>query len=443
MLQSHGIQYSFNEMIAIQTHDGLYDPANEKYLKGYMVEQKPRTSLVFVLHQADMMVARVEFEREWLPKLKGDVPKEDNFKVKSTNMHIAHLDDIILTENVDKVIDILNKIADKKLNTTIKFDGTPAIMFGVNPETNKFAVGTKRFTKTPAHSVEEINEIYDYSPELKTMLTDLFNAFSPHIKKGLYMGDLMWRPGQLKINKDVIEFKPNTLRYCAPLNSELGKKIKGTKYGLVIHTKLSGTILKRLSKSNDIDMNVFKNVKNVWVGDANISSYKNDQQQKDITNLKKEIAELKKYDETISELKLPLTKLSHIFMKLNFDNYSIQKKYDMMYDYFIDSYNSEKGKEKIKTIFSENKEKIIRFLQLNDKIIIIKHKIIDLLNESHLLSTTALINGKYESNSGEGFVALHEGDFIKLVNRTEFSKINKEQHKDQTISQAVADKIKI
>jgi len=70
MLQSHGIQYSFNEMIAIQTHDGLYDKANEKYLMGYMVEQKPRTSLPFILHQADLMAARIEFEREWLPKLK-------------------------------------------------------------------------------------------------------------------------------------------------------------------------------------------------------------------------------------------------------------------------------------------------------------------------------------------------------------------------------------
>ena len=72
MLQSHGIQYTFNEMIAIQTHDGLYDKANEKYLMGYMVEQKPRTSLPFILHQADLMAARIEFEREWLPKLKGD-----------------------------------------------------------------------------------------------------------------------------------------------------------------------------------------------------------------------------------------------------------------------------------------------------------------------------------------------------------------------------------
>ena len=68
LLQEHGIKYSFNEMIAIQTHDGLYDSANEKYLKGFMPEQKTRTSLPFILHQADMMAARIEFEIEWLPK---------------------------------------------------------------------------------------------------------------------------------------------------------------------------------------------------------------------------------------------------------------------------------------------------------------------------------------------------------------------------------------
>ena len=63
MLQSHGIQYTFNEMLAIQTHDGLYDEANKKYLMTYMPEQKPRTCLPFVLHFADMMAARIEFER--------------------------------------------------------------------------------------------------------------------------------------------------------------------------------------------------------------------------------------------------------------------------------------------------------------------------------------------------------------------------------------------
>jgi hypothetical protein len=37
-----------------------------------MPETKPRTSLPFILHQADMMAARIEFEIEWLPKFFKD-----------------------------------------------------------------------------------------------------------------------------------------------------------------------------------------------------------------------------------------------------------------------------------------------------------------------------------------------------------------------------------
>ena len=84
LLQSHGVQYTFNEMLAIQTHDGLYDEGNKKYLHAFMPEQKPRTSLPFILHQADLMAARIEFEREWLPKFKNSVPpQEENFTLKT------------------------------------------------------------------------------------------------------------------------------------------------------------------------------------------------------------------------------------------------------------------------------------------------------------------------------------------------------------------------
>ena len=85
LLQQHDISYTFNEMIAIQTHDGLYDAANEKYLKAFMPEQKPRTSLPYILHQADMMAARIEFEIEWLPKFSQDSvePQKKNYTLKS------------------------------------------------------------------------------------------------------------------------------------------------------------------------------------------------------------------------------------------------------------------------------------------------------------------------------------------------------------------------
>ena len=86
MLQSHGITYTFNEMLAIQTHDGLYDDANKKYLMTYIPEQKPRTSLPFILHQADMMAARIEFEVEWLPKFKNSLDtSKKNFTLGDNN----------------------------------------------------------------------------------------------------------------------------------------------------------------------------------------------------------------------------------------------------------------------------------------------------------------------------------------------------------------------
>ena len=90
LLMSHGIQYSFNEMIAIQTHDGLYDEGNKKYLMTYMPEQKPRTALPLILHQADMMAARIEFEKEWLPKFKQDkkieIKTPNKFSVKTPKL---------------------------------------------------------------------------------------------------------------------------------------------------------------------------------------------------------------------------------------------------------------------------------------------------------------------------------------------------------------------
>jgi len=114
LLQSHGIQYTFNEMLAIQTHDGLYDDANKKYLFSYMPEQKPRTSLPFILHQADLMAARVEFEREWLPKLKGNVDTSkknftlgDNVKGKTTTSSKSKALGSIKSEGLKNMLDNL------------------------------------------------------------------------------------------------------------------------------------------------------------------------------------------------------------------------------------------------------------------------------------------------------------------------------------------------
>lgn len=86
LLQTYGIEYSKNEYLSIKLHDGIYDEANKPYLMGWLPEQKPRTSLVYIIHQADFLAARVEFEREWFPKFKkngGNQKKVDTLEQKS------------------------------------------------------------------------------------------------------------------------------------------------------------------------------------------------------------------------------------------------------------------------------------------------------------------------------------------------------------------------
>ena len=110
LLQSHGVQYTFNEMLAIQTHDGLYDEGNKKYLFAFMPEQKPRTSLPFILHQADLMSARIEFEREWLPKLNGEnsvEPQKKNYTLKSKTSSKSKALNTIASPGLKNMLDSL------------------------------------------------------------------------------------------------------------------------------------------------------------------------------------------------------------------------------------------------------------------------------------------------------------------------------------------------
>jgi hypothetical protein len=86
LLMSHGITFSKNEMLAIKLHDGLYDDANKPYLTSYLPETKPRTALVYIVHQADLMASRIEFEQVWMPKFKGEVTHSNspNFTIEKT-----------------------------------------------------------------------------------------------------------------------------------------------------------------------------------------------------------------------------------------------------------------------------------------------------------------------------------------------------------------------
>jgi hypothetical protein len=81
LLQREGIAITHNEYLGIKLHDGLYEEANKAYLVSFQPESRLRTALPIILHQADMLASRVEWERVWLPKLSAPAvkPKQKSF----------------------------------------------------------------------------------------------------------------------------------------------------------------------------------------------------------------------------------------------------------------------------------------------------------------------------------------------------------------------------
>lgn len=60
LLQGRGIKLNEKEYLAIKLHDGLYEDANKAYLISYSEDYALKTSLPYILHQADLMAAKVE-----------------------------------------------------------------------------------------------------------------------------------------------------------------------------------------------------------------------------------------------------------------------------------------------------------------------------------------------------------------------------------------------
>jgi len=97
ILQQAGIELTFNEWVTIKTHDGLYDDGNKAYLISSQNESKLRSSLPLILHQADILAARVEWEKEWIDKVGLPTKKEvkastpTQFKQKAESAKLANV----------------------------------------------------------------------------------------------------------------------------------------------------------------------------------------------------------------------------------------------------------------------------------------------------------------------------------------------------------------
>ena len=140
-------------------------------------------------------------------------------------------------------VDSMYYVIENPETLTIKWDGFPALIFGYNDK-GQFTVSDKyMFDKGPEYfgTSPKFWQQYDASrgksrPDLYAKLNSIWNGLKAAVgnSKGFFWGDLMWAD-KLANQQGKFVFKPNTVQYAIPVNSELGKTIAGTNGGVAVH----------------------------------------------------------------------------------------------------------------------------------------------------------------------------------------------------------------
>ena len=185
------------------------------------------------------------------------------FLTQDKNTHLEHLEDDIINSGAvggDNAINFLKSVRNmlagttgSKTNITVKWDGAPAIICGINPENGKFFVGTKSvFNKSPKinYTVADIRKNHGgvVAQKLEVCLANLKRLNI----KGILQGDLLFTDDKKVISIDgekMLSFTPNTITYAVPQNSGIGKRIANAKMGIVFHTQYNGKKMDSLSAS--------------------------------------------------------------------------------------------------------------------------------------------------------------------------------------------------
>jgi hypothetical protein len=158
------------------------------------------------------------------------------------------------------------------IDMTVKWDGAPAIFAGIDPEDGKFFVAKKSvFNVNPKlyKSVAEIDA--DLSGQLNAKFKVALAEFSKLGITGVLQGDLMFTDDVETTDiegKKYYTFQPNTIVYAVDVNSDLGKKIKNAKVGVVWHTTYKGDALQDMKASFGANISGLNSTASVWMDDA-------------------------------------------------------------------------------------------------------------------------------------------------------------------------------
>ena len=390
------------------------------------------------------------------------------FTTQDRNTHLEHLEDDIInrgTKGGENAINFLKSIrnmlagsSNKKVNMTVKWDGAPAIICGVNPENGKFFVGTKAvFNKNPKINYTNADIRKNHSGDLATKLSIALRELSRLGIKGVLQGDFLFAKSDLKkIELDgdaMISFTPNTITYAVPVASNIGRQISRAKMGIVFHTKYTGKTLDSMTAGFGTVSGRATNVFLASAGYRDVSG----SAKLTRTELSQFNAKLRMAEGSLSKAGPLLDKMSEssadglgvgFRLKTFFNHYirntqghmaKVRQLVDMFREYYvnilqaeIDARKTKAGKQKYKDILKTN----LQFIDRNRNALVMaiashvtlqnaKNFLINKMSEIQSVGHFLRTSTGYKVTAPEGYVAVDKvAGAVKLVDRLEFSRAN-------------------
>ena len=167
---------------------------------------------------------------------------------------LQHLEDLVIVDGSQgamKAIGHLSALANDVSDVTLKWDGSPAVVFGRDDNgdfilTDKSGFDAKGYDGK-VKSGEELERMLlgrgktepDASRrQYAANMRDIFAVFEASVDpsiRGFFKGDLLYTK-QPNVVDGNFEFTPNIVTYAIPTDSTLGKQIANSQVGVVVHS---------------------------------------------------------------------------------------------------------------------------------------------------------------------------------------------------------------
>ena len=200
--------------------------------------------------------------------------KQNNKQTLTEGARIEHLEDLVFRElppskGANRALQsLINMEKGGHTDVTVKWDGSPAVIFGRNDDGDFIFTDKSGFTAKgydgKAKSADDVETMlknrpgYEKNPDGYGVLIDkmksaykAFEKATPEDYRGFFKGDMLYFVKPTAEGGDYV-FKPNIVEYRVKQESELGKKIGVSSAGIVIHREVSADGAEGPLKNGDI-----------------------------------------------------------------------------------------------------------------------------------------------------------------------------------------------